>query len=119
VGFFVEGDNTAVSHHAGLFVLGFGFPFFSLANTNAVMSSVGKRTYGVASATLATMPQTGMTLSIGVVMLLFALYIGRAEIAPEQHGFFLESAKGAFIVFGRLYFGGVFASLARGDGRQI
>ena len=81
------------------------------------MGSVSKRTYGVASATLATMRQTGMTLSMGVVMFLFALYIGRAEITPEQHGLFLESAKVAFIVFGCSCFVGIFASLASGDVR--
>ena len=60
-----------------------------------------------------------MTLSMGVVMFLFALYIGRAEITPEQHGLFLESAKVAFIVFGCSCFVEILASLARGDVRQI
>jgi EmrB/QacA subfamily drug resistance transporter len=118
VGFSLLKETTPLSHIlVGLFVLGFGYAFFSSPNTNAVMSSVGKRTLGVASATLATMRQTGMTLSMGIVMLLFALHIGRAEITPEQHGLFLVSAKLAFVVFGCLCFGGVFASLERGDVR--
>ncbi|MCX5802842.1 MAG: MFS transporter, partial [Proteobacteria bacterium] len=37
---------------ASLFLLGFGFALFSSPNTNAIMSSVESRLYGVASATL-------------------------------------------------------------------
>jgi hypothetical protein len=117
-GFSFLKETTPLSHIiAGLLVLGIGYAFFSSPNTNAVMGSVAQRTYGVASATLATMRQTGMTLSMGVVMLLFALHIGRTEITPEQHGLFLESMKVAFIVFGCSCLVGVFASLARGDVR--
>ncbi|MFH1323412.1 MAG: MFS transporter, partial [Methanobacteriota archaeon] len=44
---------TAVEYIvASLIILGFGFALFSSPNTNAVMSSVEKRFYGVASATL-------------------------------------------------------------------
>ncbi len=56
-----------------LAVLGFGFALFSSPNTNAVMSSVEKNYYGIASATLATMRMTGQLFSMGTVMLIFAL----------------------------------------------
>ncbi len=101
----------------GLVLFGFGFALFSSPNTNAVMSSVDKKSFGVASATLATMRQIGMMLSMGITMLLFALYIGRGEITPETHDLFLKSAKVAFTVFACLCFGGIFASLARGKVR--
>ena len=99
---------------AGLVILGFGFALFSSPNTNAVMSSVEKRFYGVASGTLATMRQIGMTFSMGMAMLLFALYIGRVQITPEYYSLFLRSVNVAFIIFAALCFGGIFASLARG-----
>ncbi len=99
---------------ASLVVLGFGFALFSSPNTNAVMSSVEKRFYGVASGTLATMRQIGMTFSMGMAMLLFALYIGRVQITPEYYSLFLRSVNVAFIIFAVLCFGGIFASLARG-----
>ena len=102
----------------GLVLLGFGFALFSSPNTNAVMSSVEPRFYGVAGATLATMRQVGMMLSMGIAMLLFAVYIGRVQITPEQYDLFLKSAKVAFVVFACLCFGGVFASLARGKVRR-
>lgn len=99
---------------ASLAVLGFGFALFSSPNTNAVMSSVERKFYGVASATLATMRQLGMMLSMGIVMLIFAIYIGRVQIMPEQYPAFLISMNTAFIVFAVLCFWGIFASLARG-----
>ena len=102
---------------ASLVILGFGFALFSAPNTNAVMSSVKQRVYGVASATLATMRQVGMTFSMGITMLLFAIYIGRVEITPEYYPLFLDSTKVAFIIFAALCFGGIFASLARGKTR--
>jgi len=44
---------TAVEYIvASLIILGFGFALFSSPNVNAVMSSVEKKFYGVASATL-------------------------------------------------------------------
>ncbi|GAI15332.1 unnamed protein product, partial [marine sediment metagenome] len=49
-------------------------------------------------ATLATMRQVGMVLSMGVVMLMFALYIGRVQITPEHYPPFLESVKTSAII---------------------
>ena len=66
-----------------LTILGTGFAFFSSPNMNAVMGSVEMKFYGVASGTLATMRLTGQMLSMGIAMLLFALYIGRVQITPE------------------------------------
>jgi len=88
--------------------------FFSSPNTNAVMSSVEAKTYGVASATLATMRQVGMMLSMGIAMLTFTIYIGRVEITYEYYSVFVNSMKIAFVIFAALCFGGIFASLARG-----
>ncbi len=112
-------DNTPLSSIvAGLVLLGFGLALFSSPNTNAVMSSVEARRYGVAGAMLATMRQLGMMLSMGIAMLLFAVYIGRVEITPEYYDEFLTSARVAFGVFAALCFIGVFASLARGKVRR-
>ena len=42
-----------------LAVLGFGFALFSSPNTNAIMSAVEKKYYGIASGTLGTMRLCG------------------------------------------------------------
>jgi len=97
-----------------LILIGFGFALFVSPNTNAIMSSAPKTAYGVASAMLATMRQVGMVLSMGIAMLMFALYMGRVQITPESYPFFLQSMKTSFIIFAILCFGGIFASLARG-----
>jgi EmrB/QacA subfamily drug resistance transporter len=97
-----------------LVILGLGFGFFSSPNTNAVMSSVDKRFYGVASGMLGTMRLTGQMFSMGVTLLLFALYIGRVQITPEYYTLFLKSMKTAFIISAALCFAGIFASIARG-----
>jgi EmrB/QacA subfamily drug resistance transporter len=97
-----------------LILLGFGFALFSSPNTNAVMSSVERRYYGVASATLGTMRLTGQMLSMGVVMILFALQMGRVTITPLYYPEFLRSMSVAFIIYSILCTGGIFASLARG-----
>ncbi|MEM1666209.1 MAG: MFS transporter [Nitrososphaerota archaeon] len=99
---------------ANLLLIGLGFGLFSSPNTNAVMSSVERRFYGVASATLATMRSVGQMLSMGIVTTVFAVYMGRVQITPEYYPVFLKSVNLAFIIFSALCFVGIFASLLRG-----
>jgi EmrB/QacA subfamily drug resistance transporter len=116
IAFVGSGTSTALLTIYLLF-LGFGFALFSSPNTNAVMSSVEKRWYGVASATLGTMRLTGQMLSMGIVMLIFAVTMGNARITPQYFPAFLQSMQIAFVVFSALCIIGVFASLARGKVR--
>jgi EmrB/QacA subfamily drug resistance transporter len=97
-----------------LMVLGLGFALFSSPNMNAIMTSVERRYYAVASGTAGTARLVGQMLSMGITMLLFALNIGRVEITPEVYPLFLASMRAAFAVFAALCTGGIFASLARG-----
>lgn len=94
-----------------LALLGFGLSLFSSPNTNAVMSSVEKRLYGVASSTLGTMRLTGQMLSMGITMIIFAVFIGRVEIVPEVYPALTGSINVAFIVFSILCSLGILASL--------
>jgi len=117
--FIFLGASTPTAAIVGnLMLLGFGFALFSSPNTNAVMGSVGRRHYGVASATLGTMRATGQMLSMGIAMLIFALQVGSAPITPANHGAFLASVRVAFVTFSILSAAGVFASLARGNTRH-
>ena len=110
----VNGETPLSLIILNLIVLGLGFAFFSSPNTNAVMSSVEKRSYSVASATLGTMRLTGQMLSMGIVMILFALQMGRVTITPQYYPEFLSSMSAAFIIYSILCTAGIFASLARG-----
>jgi EmrB/QacA subfamily drug resistance transporter len=101
-----------------LLLIGLGFALFSSPNSNAVMSSVDRRSYGVASATLGTMRLIGHMLSMGIVTVIFATIIGRVQIRPESYPLFMESARIAFVVFVFLSAVGTFASLVRGRVRE-
>ncbi len=115
--FLGEGTSLALII-PNLVILGIGFALFSSPNTHAVMSSVEKRYYGVASGTLGTMRTIGQSLSMGIVMLIFAVYIGGTRVTPEVYPLFLKSARVAFIIFTGVCFLGIFASLARGKIRE-
>ena len=97
-----------------LSLLGIGFALFSSPNTNAIMSSVERKHLGVASGSVGTMRMIGQMLSMSVVLILFSVLIGKAEISPEVHDAFLRSMHIAFMIFAILCFGGIFASVARG-----
>ena len=99
---------------ANLMFLGFGLGLFSSPNTNAIMSSVERKFFGIASATVATMRLIGQILSMALVMLVFSIIMGRVEITPEYYSSFVESVKLAFTIFSLLCFVGIFASLGRG-----
>ncbi len=95
-------------------LLGLGFALFSSPNTNAIMSSVDQRRYGVASAVLGTMRLTGQMLSMGIAMMVFASKMGKAPLTAGNYSLFLGSAKETFLIFACLCLAGTFASLARG-----
>jgi EmrB/QacA subfamily drug resistance transporter len=97
-----------------LMILGFGFALFSSPNMNAIMSSVDKRFYGIASASVGTMRLLGQMLSMGIVTLIFALYIGRTQITPQSYAMLIKSVRVAFIVFSCFCASGIFFSLYRG-----
>lgn len=109
------GSDTHIGLIIGCLVfLGFGFALFSSPNTNSVMSSVEQKYYGVASATISTMRQIGMMLSMGITTIVFNLLIGQVEITPEYYPALTTSAHVIFGICAALCFLGIFASLARG-----
>jgi EmrB/QacA subfamily drug resistance transporter len=112
------GESTPLWYILGaLFVLGFGFGLFTSPNTNAIMSAVERKYYGVASGIVSTMRLLGQMLSMGIAMMIFAIVIGRVEITPEYYPEFMISVHYAFIVFMVLCVLGIFASLVRRKAR--
>ncbi len=111
---FLNEQTTLGFIRFSLIVLGSGFGLFSSPNINAIMSSAERRFYGVASAVLGTMRLVGQTLGMGIITLVFALYIGQVEITPRIYPLFLTSVKTVFVISAALCFAGIFASLARG-----
>jgi MFS family permease len=118
--FFLVNETTGVLYIVvALFILGAGIALFSSPNTNAVMSSVTKHYYGVASATLGAMRLTGQMLSMAIVTSIMAVYVGNELVTPEIYSEFLAGIHVAFIIFAVLCFAGIFASLARGRMHQL
>jgi MFS family permease len=99
-------------------VLGLGFALFSSPNMNAIMGSVEKRFYGIASGSVGTMRLLGQLLSMGIATLILALFIGRAQITPEYYPAFIKSLKVAMAVFASLCAVGIYFSLYRGKLRK-
>jgi EmrB/QacA subfamily drug resistance transporter len=111
---FLDENSTSESIVARLIVLGLGFALFSSPNTNAIMGSVEKRFYGLASGSVGTMRLLGMMISMGIATVLFALYLGRVQITIEYYPVFVKAVKAAFMIFAILCFGGIFSSMVRG-----
>ncbi|NLZ92578.1 MAG: MFS transporter [Firmicutes bacterium] len=110
---FFNADTPIALIVGSLLVLGFGFALFSSPNTNAVMSSVEKKHYGIASGILGASRTLGQSLSMGIASLVMVLYVGGKQISTHNLAKFLTGFKATFIIMTILSIAGIFASLAR------
>ncbi len=115
---FIDRDTSIYLIAGSLLILGLGLSLFTSPNTNAIMSSIERRCYGVGSATLGTMRLVGQVTSMGIAMLVFSVFLGKVEIVPYYYPQFVVSVKVAFAIFAALCFVGIFASVARGSLRK-
>jgi len=112
---FLHQDTPLSLIVCALAILGFGFALFSSPNTNAVMSTIEKRHYGIASASVATMRLLGQMFSMAIATLLISVFVGKNQITPETYPLFSQSIRISFIVFTILCTIGIFFSYSRGD----
>ena len=103
---------------AVLVIMGVGYGLFASPNTNAVMSAVERKYYGVASGILGTMRMLGQNFSMAISMLVIAVFIGNSQIIAPVYPLFLKSMKITFIIFAALCLIGVFASAVRGKSHE-
>ena len=115
---FVGNNTVLIFIIISLMILGFGFALFSSPNMNAIMGSVDQRYYGIASGSVGTMRLLGQMLSMGIATLIFALFIGRAQITPEYYPALIKSVRVALVVFAGLCGVGIYFSLYRGRLRK-
>jgi len=102
---------------ASLILVGIGLGLFSSPTTNRFIGSVSGSDYGVASAILSTMIYTGQTLSLGIMLYIFAIYLGNVQINPSNFSIFLLSFKTAFTVFAVISGFGVIVAILIGKKR--
>ena len=111
----LAGRETSIGYIVlSLFVLGFGYAIFSSPNTNAIMNSVSRSHYGVASSITTTMRSVGMSLSMAAATVTISYFIGKAAIGPESIQALLRAMHVCLSLFIALCFTGILASLARG-----
>ncbi|MCE5265822.1 MAG: MFS transporter [Deltaproteobacteria bacterium] len=110
---FISADTPISWIVAGLMLLGVGFGIFASPNTSAIMGSVEKRSYGAASAMVSTMRLLGQMLSMGLTMMVFAIFIGSVQISPDRFPALLQSIRTVFTIGTALCFAGIFTARAR------
>ena len=96
-----------------LFFLGLGFGIFSSPNTNIIMSSVEKKYYGLASATMGTMRLTGQAFSMGIAIMAISVMVGNVEFSPSVHNGLMNSMRITFVICLALCLFGIYASSVR------
>lgn len=97
----------------GLVILGIGIGLFSAPNMNAIMGSVERKYFGIASATVSTMRLLGQTFGMGMILVIFAIYIGAVQFTPQNYPELLSSIQAIFFISVVLSVIAIFASLAR------
>ena len=87
-----------------LIIMGIGFALFGTPNNNIVFSSVKKKYFGVAGASLSTMRVVGQLIGMAVSLLLLNIFIGGSFIGPDNIDLFILCTQISLILFGILCF---------------
>lgn len=118
VGLCFISETTSYYFLGGILVLfGLGFGIFSSPNTNIIMSSVDKKYYGLASATMGTMRLTGQALSMGIAIMAISIVVGNIDMSSVPHAGFIHSMRMTFVICLILCLFGVYASSVRGKNK--
>jgi EmrB/QacA subfamily drug resistance transporter len=107
-----------------LMILGFGYAFFSSPNTNAAMSSVARKEYGVAAAILSTSRFTGQAVSLAIATSMLSAHLGGVALAARSGArvpaeAFMLGMRSALTILAAICAMGVFTSLMRGRIREV
>ncbi|MGD0583089.1 MAG: MFS transporter [Bacteroidales bacterium] len=116
---FITADTSNLLIVGLLLMLGIGFGLFSSPNSNAIMSAVEKKHLGVASGVVGTMRMIGQMTSMGIALMILAIYIGKQAIAPSNYPGLIAGMRTGFMIFSALCILGIFASLARNSKRIV
>lgn len=92
---------------------GIGAAIFSPPNMNAIMSSVDRSQYGLASSIIATTRTLGQTTGMAVISMVSGMYMGNTALSEASPGQLLDTIHGGFLVFVAMCLAGVFMSFRK------
>ena len=110
---FITPDSSLIMLMIMLGLLGVGFAAFSSPNTNAIMSSVDRKSYSMASATNGTVRLVGQAFSMGITTMIISLIIGNQAITSEVSEDLMSVIHITFIIFAVICAFGVYTSIVR------
>lgn len=100
-----------------LCLTGLGFAFFSSPNTNAILSCVDARDYGVTNSIVATMRTYGQSSGMAILSVITVAVLGSGSLETSPAADILRMMHTAFLIFAGLSILGLFFSLARDRGQ--
>ena len=110
---FIDEDTPIAYIIAALLITGIDFAFFSSPNTNAIMSCVEKKDYGIATSVLNTMRSIGQTSSMVIITIIVAVMLPGMQITQASPETLVAVIHRAFIIFTVMCIVGIFISLKR------
>ena len=109
----ISADSPIAYIMTALCLTGFGFALFSSPNTNAILSCVDKKDYGVANSIIATMRTYGQSSGMAVLSMITAFTLGNGTLENSPQADILRMMHISFLVFACICIAGLFFSLAR------
>ncbi len=110
---FISATSSMLLIFAVLIIMGLGFGFFSTPNTTAIMASINRADYGMASSMIATMRTIGMLTAMTLITVVLAWFLGKQSINPETKHLFLAAMRAAMAIFSLLGVIGIVCSVGR------
>lgn len=105
---FLSQNASLISIILILALSGVGFSLFSTPNTNAVMSCVERKDYGVSASILSTMRSIGHTAGMSVVTAVVGIYIGSGSLKGAGAEVLMKTFHICFFIFTLLCILGIF-----------
>ena len=117
--FLITPSTSMVAVLVMLGLLGVGFAAFSSPNTNAIMGSVERKYYSMASATTGTVRLTGQAFSMGITTMVIAIVLKKQMISPAVSVQLMQVIHITFLIFTFICAIGVYASMSRGTAKLV
>ena len=96
---FLDTGSSLLQVILALSLVGAGIAFCQSPVVRTTVSSVPKGMYGLASGMIETMRLLGMTMSVAIAGIVFAVFLGNAHITASLYPLFMQSFRFSFMIF--------------------